>query len=121
MKREHQKFYRQVGLLIQGARAETGMTGAMLAEMVGMTRASISNMEAGRQRIAFDTMVAISRHTGVELEDLVPANPPLKPGPSIEEHIDALSTDDASFVRAVLDGEEVRSLSPNTIYDDGEY
>ncbi len=43
--------YRQVGLKIEAMRTALGWTQAELAKKVGLTRCSVNNIEAGRQRL----------------------------------------------------------------------
>jgi transcriptional regulator with XRE-family HTH domain len=52
---EKSTFYQQVGAKIRGQRKLRGLSQEALAEAVGMTRASMSNIEKGRQRLLLHT------------------------------------------------------------------
>ena len=49
--KQKQEFYQELGKKIQRARIRAGISQERLAKMVGFTRASITNIEAGRQFI----------------------------------------------------------------------
>ncbi len=49
-------FHREVGLRLQRARKERGITQEELAGRIGLPRASYANIESGRQRIALDVV-----------------------------------------------------------------
>lgn len=50
------EFYRDVGRRIAERRAALGLTQGELAPLVGMTRASLSNIERGAQRFLVNTL-----------------------------------------------------------------
>lgn len=45
------KVYADFGMRVRKRRAELGLTQSVLAEQIGLTRASIANIEAGRQTV----------------------------------------------------------------------
>jgi transcriptional regulator with XRE-family HTH domain len=49
--KEFEGVYRRLGASILTRRGQRGLTQCELARIVGLTRASIANIEAGRQRI----------------------------------------------------------------------
>jgi len=51
-----QSTMQDIGKLMRKRRAELGMSSQQLGEAVGLTRASISNIENGRQRITVDKL-----------------------------------------------------------------
>jgi transcriptional regulator with XRE-family HTH domain len=65
-------FYLQVGASIQKARKRRGLNQADLAHAVQLTRSSIANIEAGRQRALVHTVVLIARVLDVEISELLP-------------------------------------------------
>lgn len=69
------QFYRRVGAKVRSARIEAGLSQAALAEQVGLTRSSMANLEAARQRTSLYHFVLISRALGVEVSALLPDNP----------------------------------------------
>jgi transcriptional regulator with XRE-family HTH domain len=62
---------RRIGLRIKAARRGRSMTQEQLAEHVGLTVESISNIERGKTSAKLTTLEAISRKLGVPLSDLV--------------------------------------------------
>lgn len=48
-----------------------GMTQTDLADLVGLSRTSIVNFEAGRQRLTMDSIVRLSRAIDWEAESLI--------------------------------------------------
>lgn len=72
-------MYNTVGRNIARARHDRGLTQADLAVAVGLTRGSLTNIEAGRQRTPLHTTIAIAQALGVGLEDLLGDVPSLSP------------------------------------------
>ena len=71
------QFYRLVGAKVRSARIEAGLSQAALAEQVGLTRSSMANLEAARQRTSLYHFVLIARALGTEASRLLPDNPNL--------------------------------------------
>lgn len=69
---ELRRFYSQLGSNIRSIRVSAGLSQADLAERIGFTRASVSNLEAGRQKIALHLFVRITQALGVEPVKLLP-------------------------------------------------
>jgi DNA-binding XRE family transcriptional regulator len=68
-------FYEAVGKHIHGFRVTRGLTQGELGLRLGppVTRASIANLENGRQRLLLHTAVQIAQILGCDLRDLLPA------------------------------------------------
>jgi transcriptional regulator with XRE-family HTH domain len=65
-------FDRDVGLRLQRARKERGITQAELAKRLGLPRPSYANIESGRQRVALDVVWRAAVVLGVSITTLVP-------------------------------------------------
>lgn len=63
-------FYAEVGRRIRHARGDR--TQAQLAKALDMTRSSIANLEAGRQRIPLHILVTAAEVLGVPVGSLLP-------------------------------------------------
>lgn len=67
------EFTVQVGQRVRGFRRARGWTQADLAERVGMTRASVANLEAGRQNIGIERLALFAQSLDVPPAELLPA------------------------------------------------
>jgi transcriptional regulator with XRE-family HTH domain len=70
----HQDFYQEVGRRISDARKrrKPRLTQEALAELVSLTRTSITNVEKGRQKFLLHTLVEIAAALQVEPASLLP-------------------------------------------------
>jgi transcriptional regulator with XRE-family HTH domain len=64
-------LYRKIGAAIRQARDAKGMSQSQVAERIGMARASVANLEAGRQGIPFPTLAAVVQVLGIDLAPLI--------------------------------------------------
>lgn len=65
-------LYEAVGERVSAARRGSGLSQAKLAEAVGLTRASVVNIERGRQRAPLHLLWQIAAALGVEVTRLIP-------------------------------------------------
>ncbi len=68
-----QLFYRQFGQLLAQVRRKKGKSQEFLADELGLSRTSITNIEKGRQPIQLHGLYRIARLLGVELKELLPS------------------------------------------------
>lgn len=70
----HQPFYKEVGRKIREARLrrKPKLTQQGLAELVSLTRTSITNVEKGRQKFLLHTLADIAKALGVNPASLLP-------------------------------------------------
>lgn len=54
-------FYESLGGILSGIRKAAGLTQADVSERVGLSRASIANIEVGRQRIPLDDLFVFAK------------------------------------------------------------
>lgn len=73
--RNHQGavIYRLIGGRIRQLRKSVPLTQKVLAETVGIGRASIANIELGRQRLSIELLYQLGRALGREPKDLLPS------------------------------------------------
>jgi len=69
---DQQAFYAEVGRRIRQTREERGLTQEALAELVSLTRTSITNIEKGRQKILAHTLVDLATALRVTPATLLP-------------------------------------------------
>jgi len=65
-------FYADIGRRIRDARIRMGSTQAQIAARASMTRSSLANIEAGRQRIPIHILVSVAEVLGVDVVELFP-------------------------------------------------
>lgn len=64
-------LYRTIGAHLAEARQQRGVRQADLATAVGLTRASVTNIESGAQRIQVHTLVAAAQALGLDPADII--------------------------------------------------
>jgi transcriptional regulator with XRE-family HTH domain len=79
-----------VGKLIRAHRSGAGLTQGDLAGAIGCSRASIANMETGRQNVDAFTLAQIAKACGVAVADLHPPGAQLR-APGAAELNEALA------------------------------
>lgn len=70
-------LYTRIGANVAKARQQRGVTQAQLAAAVGLTRPSVTNVEAGNQRTPLHVLLAISQTLEVPLADLIEGDLPV--------------------------------------------
>lgn len=89
-------IYASVGDHLKTAREQRGITQQEVSAATGVTRSSIANLEAGRQRIPLHTFIATAQAVGIDPADVItravqgtdPLTPLLPPGAT--KHTDRL-------------------------------
>src|SRR4051812_27594425 len=72
--RRVERFYQEFGRLLREARErpESKITQKQLADRVGLSRTSITNIELGKQHIPLHTLFALATAVGIKPSDLLP-------------------------------------------------
>jgi transcriptional regulator with XRE-family HTH domain len=65
-------LYAEVGRRLRTARKRARLTQAQLADTINMSRSSVANLEAGRQRMPLHLLIWIARVIHVSPADLLP-------------------------------------------------
>jgi transcriptional regulator with XRE-family HTH domain len=68
-------LYVEFGQRLRSFRERAGLTQHQLATFLGLSRTSISNVEAGRQRIPLHHVYALAGAVNCRIEELLPARP----------------------------------------------
>lgn len=71
IKKPIEAVHQSVGLAIRRVREAIGLDQSSLAKRVGLTRTSITNIEAGRQRVILDDVEAFARALGTTPKHLM--------------------------------------------------
>ena len=75
-------LYSEFGSLVRGNRIRLKLSQAILAERVGLTRTSITNIESGRQKILLHHLFLLADALDISPQALLPS---LEPGSRIEQ------------------------------------
>src|ERR1700749_654544 len=92
-------YYVELGRRIRAARLEAEMTQHDLANLVGLTRTSITNIEKGRQPIPIHILAEIAGHVKAEVLRLLPPNSLLKK--NISDRLIKYSDDERRWITMV--------------------
>lgn len=79
---EIRAFYAQLGRRVRDAREAAGVTQEQLANRLGLTRGSVANLEAGRQRISAYHLSLTATTLDVPIGELAPAAEPVRSVPA---------------------------------------
>lgn len=102
------RFYEEVGRRLRGARAEAGMTQHELATAVNLSRASIANIEAGRQPFPAHMLLVFARALDRSPDTLLPSTDLLDQEAALPEAaIEGLDEQSKNWVRKILAPEKV--------------
>ncbi|MGO8990132.1 MAG: helix-turn-helix domain-containing protein [bacterium] len=71
-------FYQQLGENIRNRRKYRKLSQERLADLVGLTRTSMTNIEKGRQRPPLHTLCEIIEHLRADIGDLLPRSSAIK-------------------------------------------
>src|SRR5262245_66476690 len=69
---EESELYSQLGQLVQRHRERLGLNQVEVARAIGLSRASIANIETGRQRIPIHHLYRLARALRVDVHALLP-------------------------------------------------
>lgn len=65
-------FYEELGRRIREARSAKGLTQAQLGQAVGLSRASVANIERGYQQISLHHLSQAAEVLGISVQTLLP-------------------------------------------------
>ena len=102
MRPTNDAFYRLVGERIAEARRRRQLTQKGLAPAVGLSRASVANVEKGRQAVALHVLVKFSQALGVPVTDLIPSNRDVSASSDIKQRLSELSSTERAWAETVL-------------------
>lgn len=98
-----QRLYVRFGQQLRERRTDAGMTQQELADALGVSRPSVSNIEAGRQHIQLDVLYRLAAVLDLEVHRLLPdiqvADQPL-------QGLEGLPDDAQAFVRNIIEGSD---------------
>ncbi|OFZ79441.1 MAG: hypothetical protein A2583_03075 [Bdellovibrionales bacterium RIFOXYD1_FULL_53_11] len=95
------KFYEELGNRVTTAREKKGLSQQKLAELLGLSRTSITNIEKGRQPVDVHILVGIANTLGIALLKLIPDDSLFKKAPSSLD-IEMYGDDERRFIESIL-------------------
>ncbi|MFZ4807589.1 MAG: helix-turn-helix transcriptional regulator [Hyphomicrobiaceae bacterium] len=100
-------LYDQLGLLVRQHRERLDMNQSTLAEAIALSRASVANIEAGRQQVALHQVYRLAAALGVDVTTLLPGatgKPPNSRKPKIEGLVSLSPQEEADVARVYAAG-----------------
>ncbi len=94
-------LYRHVGKRVEEFRVKKKLTQARLAEIVSLSRTSITNIESGRQKLLVHTLWDIARVLGVRPADFFPSESEMKDAASVKPK-GKLSPEEATWFQSIV-------------------
>jgi transcriptional regulator with XRE-family HTH domain len=83
-KNSSREIDKRFGQLLAKRRKRAGISQERLADILGLTRTSVTNIEQGRQPVQLHTLFTIADALGIEPTDLMPTAPELSSQSPIE-------------------------------------
>lgn len=96
------RFYVEFGRRVRAAREKASLTQEQLATALGLTRSSVANIEAGRQRPLLHITAAVAEATGVPADQLLPGPQVDAAAPGLARHLRELSEPNREAVEQLL-------------------
>lgn len=84
MQIDSSRLFVAIGANVKRLRKEAAYTQEDLASKSGLTRTSITNLEAGRQKVTIESLFSVAEALDVEMGDLLPSRDELRVGGSDE-------------------------------------
>jgi transcriptional regulator with XRE-family HTH domain len=72
-------IYREFGLLLAGERKRKRLSQAQFAELAGLSRTSVTNIECGRQAVQLHQLLSFASILRIEVQLLLPKETPTVP------------------------------------------
>lgn len=98
---KEQDFYREVGRRVREVRQRTNMTQQSLASKVSLSRASVTNLEMGRQKLMLHTLIDIASELHVAPADLLP-QPERQAAPLLDDLLKQRSETEQAWIGSGL-------------------
>ena len=101
------ELYRQIGAQIRDRRQALGLSQTQLGKAVGLLRTSITNIEAGRQRLPIHVLYQLSQVLKIDAVTFLPLNALVEQPEAISMEIEGVTQEvspkTAEFLRQELD------------------
>jgi len=112
----NEAVYRQLGRRIRACRKKLAMTQSDLAKQIAVARASVANIELGKQRVSIELLFAIGKVLKTEPRDLLPCmSELLSPAPPIPNEVLAENPELADWLQRVTTRASERRMDATEI------
>jgi transcriptional regulator with XRE-family HTH domain len=81
------QIYAVFGRLVRTRREELRMTQSDLSTRIGLSRASVANIEGGRQAVLLHQLIALADALSLPAMDLIPSMQPKNEPPNLPEEV----------------------------------
>ena len=100
-------IYYETGRRIRAARKHAKMTQENLAAKVSLTRTSLTNIEMGRQRFLFHTIIDIAKALKISPSDLMPEIDSIPEVPHVTDALEEQPSNVQQWIRSSISSLEV--------------
>lgn len=102
------EFYRRLGKNLRDARERAKLSQDRVAQLVGLKRTSLTNIESGRQHPPLHVLCDIVKHLNVSVSDVLPTAPALAQGAALRKLLgkQLQDPDELAFVKKAIGLEE---------------
>lgn len=107
MANDEAAFNKAFGKRLRKRREGRGLSQEALGTLLGLSRTSITNIEAGRQSVVAYTVSLLARHLAASADDLLSTEPPALPTQVFPE---ITSPDERAFLGRAMSNEEGRDV-----------
>lgn len=97
-----ESLYADFGRLVRDARRRAGLSQQTVADRVGLSRTSVTNIERGRQQVALHMFVRLAAAVGKQPADLLPGDPPEPDGSVGPSELRGLQQEQREWANRVL-------------------
>ena len=80
-------IYKELGNRLRRARKSAALTQQALADRIGLSRTSVTNIESGRQHVSLHMLFALANAVGVSPSDLLPEKESVAPPGILDQTI----------------------------------
>jgi transcriptional regulator with XRE-family HTH domain len=109
---ERKQFYQDFGLRIKKKRLKAGFSQQGVADSVGLSRTTLTNIESGRQNVLLHTFVDIAEALGTEPKDLLPQKATVPQ--DVQTKLDSVLPEFRNFVKQTIGNTQLNEHSSHS-------
>ena len=109
---ERKQFYQDFGLNIKKRRLKEGFSQQGVADSVGLSRTTLTNIESGRQNVLLHTFVDIVQALNADPKDLLPQKSTVPQ--DVQKKIDSIPPEFRNFVKQTIGNTQLNEHSSHS-------